>query len=530
MGERVELYDTTLRDGAQGPRVKFSFDDQLRVIQELDALGISYIEAGQPGSNPKAAELFQRARDLSLEHAQLVAFGSTRHPRKRVHEDENVKSLLAAGTSIVTIFAKSSVRHVREVLGVSLKENLKLVDETVRYLRENGRRVFLDAEHFFDGFFENSTYALEVLATALEAGAEVLVLCETNGGRLPHEVAQASREVRAAFPGSLIGIHTHNDTGCAVANSLAAVLEGARHVQGTINGYGERTGNANLCTIMANLQLKMGFDVVTPEQLRKLTHTSRVVAELANMTPRDWDPYVGKDAFTHKGGMHVDAVRKIKASYEHIDPTLVGNVTYVAVSEVSGRSSLVEKAAEFGITLERDNEVTRSLLAHIKELEHKGYEFEGAEASLELIIRRALGHRTTFFHAISFHVSVTYRRETDQLLSEATVKVRLPDGTIRHTVSEGNGPVDALNNALRKALEDVYPELNDVHLEDYKVRILDGKLGTRAKTRVLIESGDGERLWNTVGVSENIICASFEALLDSIEYKLFLSRGNVAGQ
>lgn len=526
MLHRVEIYDTTLRDGAQGPGIKFSADDQLRVVQALDELGVAYIEGGQPGSNPKAAELFRRAKDLELKQAKLAAFGSTRHPKSTVEEDINIRALLDAQTEVVTIFAKTSPMHAVEVLGVSLERNLDLVAESVAYLKAQGRRVFLDAEHFFDGYGEDAEYAMTVLERAWAAGAEVLVLCDTNGGCLPHEIETMTRAVRARLPEAPLGIHTHNDSGCAAANAVAGVRAGATQVQGTINGYGERTGNVNLCTVIPNLQLKLGCAVLAPEQLGRLTHVSHLVAELANMAPRDHDPYVGRDAFTHKGGMHADAVRKLKVSYEHIDPVAVGNITHIAVSEMSGRSSLTQKAAELGIVLERDSAEARKILNKIKMLENEGYEFEGADASLELILRRGLGQYRRFFTTRSFHSRVNQWDFEHAAESEATVKLELPDGTVAHTVSEGHGPVDALNKALRKALETYYPELGSVHLEDYKVRILDGKLATSATTRVLIESSDEETQWSTVGVSENIITASFVALVDSIEYKLLRTRGH----
>lgn len=528
---RIEMYDTTLRDGAQGPGVKFSADDQLRVVKALDLLGIRYIEGGQPGSNPKAAELFARTRDLNLKNAEMAAFGSTRHPKMAVEDDPNLRALLDAETRVVTIFAKTSPLHVREILGVSLDRNLKIVEESVAYLVANRRRVFLDAEHFFDAYAEDADYALSVLATSLAAGAEALVLCETNGGRLPFEVEAATAAVTARFPGACVGIHTHNDSGCAVANALAAVRAGARQVQGTMNGYGERTGNADLCTIIPNLQLKMGFSVLKPDQLARLTRKSHLVAELANMTPRDSAPYVGRDAFTHKGGMHADAVRKCKASYEHVDPSLVGNATRIAVSEMSGRSSLIQKAAELGIVLDKSDPATKSILSQVKQLENEGFEFEGADASLILLIRRGMGAAEPFFTPLSYHAHVN-QNTVGGPVSEATVKVALPDGSERHTVAEGHGPVDALNMALRKALQDHYPEIGEVHLEDFKVRILDGKLATQAKTRVLIESSDALESWSTVGVSENIITASFLALADSVAFKILKTRvknGNLKG-
>ena len=528
MEQKVEIYDVTLRDGAQGPGIKFSAEDQLRVVKALDDFGAAYVEGGQPGSNPKAAEFFERAKDLGLRNVKLTAFGSTRHASVAPENDSNLAALLSAGTEVVTIFAKSSPTHVREVLRISLDENLQIVEDSVSYLRENGRRVFLDGEHFFDGFFEDSGYALSVLERAWRAGAEILVLCDTNGGRLPEEIAEAVRAVRKRLPEVPVGIHAHNDCGCGVANSVRAVAEGAVQVQGTINGYGERTGNANLCSIIPILQLKMGCRVVAPDQLKGLTRMSHLVAELANMVPRDFDPFVGRDAFTHKGGMHADAVRKVKSSYEHIDPALVGNHTHIPVSEMSGRSSLLEKAEELGIKLDRHSPHTRRILDRVKELEAEGYEYEGADASLELLMRRVLGLHEPFFTMEGFHVSLSQNGTECANRSEATIKLALPGGDRMHTAAEGDGPVDALDKALRKALSATYPELQELRLEDYKVRILDSRSGTRAKTRVLIESSDGRDAWYTVGVSENIVAASFEALTDSVEY--LLSRRTTAAR
>jgi 2-isopropylmalate synthase len=518
--QQVEIYDVTLRDGAQGPGIKFSAEDQLRVVKALDDFGVAYVEGGQPGSNPKAADFFLRAQDLGLRQVKLVAFGSTRHASVAPEDDSNLAALLSAGTDVVTIFAKSSPTHAREVLRISLDENLQIVEDSVTYLKDNGRRVFLDGEHFFDGFFEDAEYALSVLERAWRAGAETLVLCDTNGGRLPEEIAVALRAVRERLPGVPLGIHAHNDCGCGVANTLRAVREGAVQVQGTINGYGERTGNANLCTIIPILQLKMGRRVVTPEQLTGLTRLSHLVAELANMVPRDFDPFVGRDSFTHKGGMHADAVRKVKSSYEHIDPARVGNHTHIPVSEMAGRSSLLDKAEELGIALDRHSPHTRRILDRIKQLESEGYEYEGADASLELLMRRSLGMHAPFFSIEGFHVSLSQRGDGQTLASEATLKLVLPSGERVHTAAEGDGPVDALDKALRKALLATYPELEQLRLEDYKVRILDSRSGTRAKTRVLIESSNGKDAWYTVGVSENIVAASFEALSDSVEYLL----------
>jgi 2-isopropylmalate synthase len=516
----------TLRDGVQGPGIKFSPDDQLRIVRELDAFGIAYIEGGQPGSSPKAAEFFNRVGDTPLMHATIAAFGSTRHPRKAVEDDPNIRALLAARTPVVTLFAKTSSRHVAQVLRVSLDQNLRIIEESITYLVAQGRRVFVDAEHVYDAYAEDPAYVMTALDCAARAGAEVLVLCDTNGGRLAHEIAATTRALRERFPGVAFGIHTHNDSGCAVANTLAAVLEGAVQVQGTVNGYGERTGNANLCAIVPNLQIKMGIPVVRPDQLAKLTRLSHLVAELANMAPRDSDPFVGRDAFTHKAGMHADAVRKSKSTYEHLVPELVGNRTRITVSEVSGRANLLHKAAELGVTLELDTPEMGQILVRIKQLEKEGYEFEGADASLELIMRQAKGEYRTFFTLQGFHVTVIQQPAAPTAVSVATILLSLPDGTPMHTVAEGHGPVDALNNALRKAIENVYPELRDVRLEDYKVRIVDAQAATRAKTRVLIESSDLEETWSTVGVSENIISASYKALVDSIEYKLLRARGH----
>lgn len=528
MNRRIEIYDTTLRDGAQGRRIKFSAEDQIRIVKVLDDFGVHYIEGGQPGSNPKAAELFERARDLDLRCTKMAAFGSTRHPKSAVEDDGNMKALLSARTEVVTIFAKSSRFQAQEILRVTPEENLAIVRESVAYLRAEKRRVFLDGEHFFDGFFDDPEYALAVLENGYEAGAEVLILCDTNGGRLPWEIAQAVRMVQDRLPKAQIGIHAHNDAGCGVANSIAAIKEGAVQVQGTINGYGERTGNANLTTIVPALQLKMGLPVVSEDQLAQLTALSHLVAELANMTPQEADPFVGRDAFTHKGGMHADAVSKAKHSYEHIDPALVGNRTHISVSEVAGRSSLLQKASEFGIELDRDAAETKAILARVKELENAGYEFEGADASLELLMRRHIEGYAPFFELHGFRASVENREGGGSPVSEATIKVALTDGGLMHTAAEGRGPVDALNNALRKALEPSFPELASVHLEDYKVRILDAHAATGAQTRVLIESSDEASSWNTVGVSENIITASYLALVDSIEYKLLKSRAGKA--
>lgn len=524
MSQKIELYDTTLRDGAQGRRIKFSAADQLRIVEALDAFGIDYIEGGQPGSNPKAAELFERARDMDLKHTKMAAFGSTRHPNSAAEDDSNMKALLSAQTEVITIFAKSSKFQAEQVLRVTPEENLQIVFDSVEYLVAQGRRVILDGEHFFDGFFDDEEYALAVLERGLAAGAETFVLCDTNGGRLPWEIGHATTRAKERLGDARVGIHAHNDIGCGVANSLQAVKDGALHVQGTMNGYGERTGNANLTTIIACLQLKMGHDLVSADQMADLTRLSHLSAELANIAPDDGAPFVGRDAFTHKGGMHADAVSKVKHSYEHIQPELVGNRTHISVSEVAGRSSLLQKAEEFELKLDKQDPGTIEMLKRIKDMENEGYEFEGADASLELLMNKCLGKFEPFFTVQGFHTSVDHIESIADPQCEATVKLTLPDGEMVHTAAEGRGPVDALNAALRKALEPRYPELCDIHLEDYKVRILDSQEATGARTRVLIESSDEEHTWNTIGVSENIITASYTALVASIEYKLFRAR------
>ena len=524
MSTRIEIYDVTLRDGAQGPGIKFSSEDQLRVVKALDDFGVAYIEGGQPGSNPKAVELFERAADMNLKNAKLTAFGSTRYSQSTVEDDENLKALLSARTEIVTIFAKSSITQVKEILRIPLDENLKIVEESVAYLIDQGVRVMVDGEHFFDGFFEDNEYALACMESAWNAGAETLIPCDTNGGRLPHEIQQAMRALRTKLPDTPLGIHTHNDSDCGTANSLIGIQEGAVQLQGTINGYGERTGNANLCSIIPSLQLKMGYDVVTPENLTNLSRLSHLVAELANMVPKDNAPYVGRDAFTHKGGMHADAVRKMKSSYEHIDPPLVGNTTHIPVSEMAGRSSLLEKAAELGIELTKEDPKTKAILKKVKDLENLGLEFEGADASLELLMRKTIGDFTPYFTLDGYHASTVQSGLGGDTTAEATIKITLPDGTKLHTAAEGDGPVAALDRALRKALTEHYPEIERLHLEDYKVRILDSHAAASARTRVLIESSDGEESWYTVGVSENIISASYDALVDSVEYLLYKVR------
>ncbi len=521
---RVEVLDTTLRDGAQGEGISFSLEDKLRIARRLDELGIHYIEGGWPGSNPKDARFFERAGSLALRQATIVAFGSTRRADVSPAEDANLAALLAAGTPVVTLFGKSWQLHVERVLGTTLDENLRMIGDSIRYLRAAGRRVIYDAEHFFDGFAANPDYALETLRAALAAGAECLVLCDTNGGTLPGRLAAAVARVRAAFPDVPLGIHAHNDSGLAVANTLAAVEAGVTHVQGTFNGYGERCGNADLCAVIPNLQLKMGLSVLAPEQLAALTEAAHFVSEVANLRPNPHAPYVGRSAFAHKGGVHVSAVLKAAESYQHIDPSLVGNERRVLVSELSGKGNILHKAAELCPDLETPTEQAREVLREVKELEARGYQFEGAEGSFELLLRRSQPGYQPPFELLDFLVLVEKRRGTG-IIAEATVKARVGDEII-HTAAVGNGPVNALDRAIRKAILPFYPELERVQLVDYKVRILDEEAATAAQTRVLIEASDGERNWNTVGSSTNIIEASFHALVDSLELPLARANGN----
>ncbi len=514
---KVELYDTTLRDGAQGEGITFSLEDQISVVHLLDGMGIDYIEGGQPASNPKAVRFFQRLRHISLKHSKPVAFGGTCHPRQKPEEDESLKKLLEAATTHVAVVGKSWDFHVTTVLRTSLKRNLDIIDGTIRFLRARGREVFYDAEHFFDGYRDNPEYAISTIRAAEAAGATRIILCDTNGGSLmghvEHAIDAAKRAVKAP-----LGIHVHNDSGLATANTLLAVEKGIVQVQGTINGYGERCGNADLCAIIPNLYLKMGFHVVTAAQLRKLRDVSHYVSELANIAPRSNQPFVGHSAFAHKGGWHADAVCKDPRTCEHVPPDAVGNYRRVLVSELAGKGSVAAKAKSIGIDIDRDDSRTQELLKRLKELEEAGYQFEGADASLEVLMHKARGTHKRYFKHAGFRVIVE-KREDNQLISEATIKV-VVDGQEEHTAAEGNGPVNALDNALRKALEPFYKQVGEMHLSDFKVRIIDGKAGTRAKTRVLIESSDKEDSWNTVGVDENIIEASWQALVDSIEYKL----------
>ncbi|MFA5701169.1 MAG: citramalate synthase [Desulfuromonas sp.] len=516
--KRVMLYDTTLRDGTQAEDISFLVHDKVRIAQQLDELGVHYIEGGWPGSNPKDISFFQEIKKVKLKRAKIAAFGSTRRAKSTPEDDNNIQTLVQAETDVVTIFGKTWDFHVREALRISLEENLEIIYDSLAYLKQHVPEVIYDAEHFFDGYKANPEYALKTLEAAQQAGADCIVLCETNGGTLPHEVGEIVEAVTRHIKTPL-GIHAHNDSECAVANSLMAVEKGVIHVQGTINGFGERCGNANLCSIIPALQLKMNRECLTPEQLRSLRVISRQIYELANLVPNKHQPYVGNAAFAHKGGVHVSAIQRHPETYEHIRPELVGNTTRVLVSDLSGRANILAKAQQFDINLDSKDPVTLEILEEIKEMENKGYQFEGAEASFELLMRKALGNVSHFFSVIGFRVIDTRLKEGDKPLSEATVKVKV-SGRIEHTAAEGNGPVNALDNALRKALESFYPKLKEMRLFDYKVRVLPAGKGTASVTRVLIESGDTQTRWGTVGVSDNIIDASYLALIDAFQYKL----------
>src|SRR5258706_9334764 len=512
----VEIYDTTLRDGTQGHGISFSVADKLRIAERLDAFGVAYIEGGWPGSNPKDSEFFREAKGRTCRTARLAAFGSTRRKGVKAEDDDQVKLLVDASTSVVTIFGKTSLLHVREVLQTTPKENLEMIADTVRYLKQHGKFVVYDAEHCFDGFKEDRDHALATLKAAESAGADVITLCDTNGGSLPAEVAEITRLARAGV-NTRIGIHTHDDIGLGVANALAAIEVGATHVQGTINGYGERTGNCNLTSVIPNLQFKLKKSCVPPASLATLTELSQFVDEMANLRPNARLPWVGAAAFSHKGGTHVNAVQKVLHSYEHIDPGSVGNTRHVLISDLAGRSNIVLKARELGFDLSTETSHLKTMLKTIKDLEHQGYEFEAADGSLALLIRRALTGEPPPFSVDAYHVSM--RSEGKTSVCEATVKVRAGDKQ-SHTVADGDGPVNALDAALRSAPVTFYPQLQSVRLTDYKVRIVDSRSGTAAITRVLIESSDGTSDWGTIGVNENIIEASLQALGDSLEYAL----------
>ena len=522
--EKVDIYDTTLRDGAQGEGISFSDTAKVRFAHLLDEFGVDFIEGGFAGSNPRDRRFFDDIRKERLAHARVTAFGSTRRVDVDAQGDPQLAGLLAAETEWVTIYGKSWLLHVRDVLRTTGDNNLQMIADTVGFLRAAGRRVLFDAEHFFDGYKDDSAYALGALQAALREGADGVVLCDTNGGCLPHEIFSVTQTVCAALPGAQVGIHTHNDSGLAVACSLEAVRAGARQVQGCVNGYGERTGNANLTTIVPALELKMGFACVGAERLRRLREVSLVTDDLANQRPDPRQPYVGRSAFSHKAGAHVNAVQKNTRTFEHIEPETVGNQRHVLVSELSGAANVMMKAAELGTDFSGlDKERARAILDEVKRRENRGYSYESADGSFKILLQKVLNTHRPFFELEGFRVIVEKRGSEEPCLSEATVKVKV-NGVTELTAGEGQGPVDALNAALRQALTRFYPEIEQITLTDYRVRILDPQEATRAMTRVLIESGDGARQWGTVGVSENIIEASWQALLDSIEYKLFETR------
>ncbi len=522
----VEFYDTTLRDGSQAEGVAFSVEDKLIIIEALDKLGIRYIEGGYPGSNPKDMELFRRAKSMALETATIVPFGSTYYPTYTPETDPNLSALLDISARTVTIFGKSWRLHATDVLRVKPEENLELIKNSVRYLVENGREVIYDAEHFFDGYADDAEYAIETLRAAAIGGASCLVLCDTNGGRLPLEIQEGVKTVisELSLP---VGIHTHNDAGMGAANAILAVQAGATHVQGTFNGYGERCGNANLAAIIPTVQLKLGIECISDTQLQGLTEVSRLISELANLPHDERQPYVGRSAFAHKGGLHTDAIRKNRLTYEHIEPQKVGNTQRILVSDQAGRSTIMKKIEKEYPDYDKNSPQVLELFKRLKAAEKEGYQYEAAEASFELLTHKVFNGYISFFDPVGFRVIIEQFSDF-AMRSEATVKVTTPDGLTAHTAADGEGPVNALDTALRKALEQFYPALQTVRLVDYKVRVLDTKAGTGSKVRVLIEASDGEQRWRTVGVSENIISASCEALIDSFEYKLYTDKNAIA--
>ena len=515
---KIQIYDTTLRDGTQSEGFTLSANDKVRVAQHLDDFGVAFIEGGWPGSNPKDVEFFERARDMQWKNAFIAAFGSTCRVKGGPEGDANIKALLDSNTPVCTIFGKTWTLHVKEVLQTTPEDNLRIIEQSVAYLNSNNKRVIYDAEHFFDGYKADSSYALETLQAAIRGGAETVILCDTNGGTLPWEVERILRDLKLVIK-TPFGIHTHNDGECAVVNSLTAVREGAMQVQGTINGVGERCGNANLISIMADLELKMGYECLPKGNIRKLYDLSHFVAEVANITPDEHLPFVGKSAFAHKGGVHVAAMRRSAQSYQHIEPELVGNKMRVVVSDLSGRGNLLSKAEEHGVEVEGEEVV--GVLNEVKELEARGFSFEAAEASVTIMLKRQEYGYKPPFELIDFFVNVEHRDKRG-IFAEAMVKVRV-QGEVLHTAAEGNGPVNAMDNALRKALVGYYPQVAKFHLSDYKVRILDSDHGTEAITRVLIDTRNNTSRWSTVGASTNIIEASWRALADSVEYGLMVA-------
>lgn len=515
---KIYIYDSTLRDGMQAEGISFSLEDKFKIVEQLDALGVDYIEAGNPGSNPKDLDFFTGLQERPPQHSRLVAFGSTRRANISAENDRNLAAMLVAKTPAVAIFGKSWDFHVTEVLHTTLDENLHMIADSIAYMKQHGKEVIFDAEHFFDGYKSNPDYAMKTLEAAVKAGADSIALCDTNGGSFPMEVYDITREVVKTFD-IPVGVHCHNDGGMAVANTIVGVQAGAVQVQGTLNGYGERCGNADLFPIIANLQLKLGYRCIPDEQMANLTPVSRYISEIANLPPDSKAPYVGASAFTHKAGMHIDAVLKASATFEHIDPALVGNNRRLLMSEMSGRSTVLTKMKRFNPTLTKDSPEVQAVIDDLKRLEYEGYQFEGAEASFELLIMKRLGKYKKLFDVKDFKVIADQPWQTEDNSAAAIIKV-LVDGVEEMTAAEGDGPVDALDKALRKALEVFYPQLKKMHLIDYKVRVLDSRAAAAAKVRVLIESSDGRESWSTVGVSTNIIAASWIAMIDAIEYML----------
>jgi 2-isopropylmalate synthase len=515
--QSVEIYDTTLRDGSQGEGISFSVQDKLRIAEKLDQLGVAYIEGGWPGSNPKDQAFFKEALKIKFKNAKLTAFGSTRRAGTKASEDGNLRDLVASRTPAVTIFGKTWDFHVKEALRVPLTENLDMISDSVKFLKSKGREVIYDAEHFFDGYKANPDYAIKTLQAAYGSGARVLVLCDTNGGTLPSEIARIVTEVKGHIDAPL-GIHTHNDAGTGIANALAAVECGARHVQGTINGFGERCGNADLVALIANLQLKMGFACIEPSHMKQLTETAHYIGEVANLVIQNNQPYVGKSAFAHKGGVHINAMLKNPKTYEHILPEVVGNSRRFLTSELSGKSNIMIKAQALDASLTKESPKTKKIHELVQKLENEGYQFEAAEASFELLVHKTLTKHKPFFDVLGYK-AVVISEANQPPVSEATVHLKVK-GAEELTAAQGDGPVNALDSALRKALSKSYPQLTKMHLSDFKVRVLDQKSGTAAKVRVFVESTDENGSWTTVGISENMIEASWRALLDSIEYKL----------
>ncbi|MEA2011529.1 MAG: citramalate synthase [Verrucomicrobiota bacterium] len=519
--KEIKIYDTTLRDGTQAEGISFSKTDKVRIAECLDNLGVAYVEGGWPGSNPKDMGFFEEVKGRKFKNTKIAAFGSTRRASNPVEEDANILTLLQAETPVVTIFGKSWLLHVNDVLRITPDKNLEIVKDSCAYLVANDREVIFDAEHFYDGYLDNPGYAMDVLKSAVDNGAGTIVLCDTNGGVLPSKISEITQTVRNAFPNKVqLGIHCHNDIGTAIASSLAGVDAGATHIQGTMNGFGERCGNANLCSIIPSLELKMGMKALPKGNLIHLKNTSKFVYDLANLKPEKSHPYVGDSAFAHKGGMHVNAVNKNPITFEHVNPETVGNKRRILISDLSGTSNILIKAEEHNVNLKKNDPEVRKILSELKKLEAEGYEFESAGASFELLMQKMTGNHVPYFKLDGFRVIIEKRGNDEPCISEVTVKLNV-DGETEITAAEGDGPVNALDKALRKSLTRFYPEISDVVLTDFKVRILEGNDGTNAKTRVLIESTDGESNWGTVGLSENIIEASWEALVDSIEHVLY---------